>query len=97
MGSKTLLKDLGIEIVVIDKEDQKKYKVKNGVKVTKLYDGKLKRFTDIREGFVITSVNNKAIYSIKDFTDALEEQKGGIMLQGKYVGDNTYYYYAFGK
>jgi serine protease Do len=94
--SKTLLKDLGIEIVAINKDEQKKYKVKNGVKITKLYDGKLKRFTDIREGFVITSVNNKDIYSIKDFMDAIEIQKGGIMLQGKYAGDPTYYYYAFG-
>ena len=94
--SKTLLKDLGIEIVAINKDDQKKYKVKNGVKITKLYDGKLKRFTDIREGFVITSVNNRDVFSIKDFIDALDTQNEGIMLKGKYAGDPTYYYYAFG-
>jgi serine protease Do len=96
-GSKTLLKDLGIEVAVITAEDQKKYKVKNGVKITKLYNGKLRNLTDIREGFVITSVNNKAIYSVKDLLEAIEIEKEGIMLQGKYAGDNTTYYYAFGK
>ena len=97
MGSKTLLKDLGIEVVEISKEDRKKYNVKNGVKITKIYDGKLQRLTDIREGFVITSVNNRAVFSIKDFMDAIENQRGVIMIQGKYAEDSTTYYYAFKK
>lgn len=96
MKTKKTIEDLGIEIVTVDKEDLIKYKVKNGVKITKLYDGKLKKFTDIKEGFLITSVNNKDIHSINDFIEAVENKKGGIMLQGKYAGDSTFYYYAFG-
>ena len=91
-----LLKYLGIEIVAISNEDQKNYKVKNGVKVTKLYDGKLKKYTSIREGFVITSVNNRAVSTVQSFLETVEAQQGGIMLEGKYAGDPTYYYYAFG-
>lgn len=91
-----ILKDLGAELAEITQEDQENYNIKNGLKVTKLYDGKLKRYTDIREGFVITSVNNKAVSTIKSFTEAFEAQKGGIMLEGKYAGDPYYYYYAFG-
>lgn len=91
-----LLKDLGVELVSITKEDQKNYNVRNGLKVTKLYDGKLKRYTNIREGFVITSVNNRAVSTIKSFTEAVEAQRGGIMLEGKYASDPSYYYYAFG-
>jgi len=91
-----LLKDLGVELVEINKEDQKKYKLKNGLKVTKLFDGKLKRNTNIREGFVITRVNNLDVYSIMDFIKAVKVQQGGIILEGKYAGDPTFYYYAFG-
>lgn len=87
---------MGIEIVGINNEDQKNYKVKNGVKVTKLYDGKLKKNTSIREGFVITSVNNRAVSTVQSFLETVEAQQGGIMLEGKYAGDPTYYYYAFG-
>ena len=91
-----LLKDLGVELSPITKEDQKVYNVKNGLKITKLYDGKLKRFTGIRNGFVITSVNNRIISSVQSFMDAVAAQERGIMLEGKYAGDPTYYYYAFG-
>ena len=94
--SAALLKDLGVELVPISKEDQKKYKVENGLKVTKLYNGKLKRNTNIREGFVITAVNKKAVSSVDSFIEAVKKQRGGIMLEGKYAGDSTYYYYAFG-
>jgi serine protease Do len=94
--TKDLLKDLGVELVQINKEDQKNYTIINGLKVTKLYEGKLKTYTNIREGFVITSVNNRAVSTINSFMEAVEAQKGGIMLEGKYAGDPTYYYYAFG-
>lgn len=70
-----LLKNLGVELVPITKDDQKKYNIRSGLKVTRLYDGKLKRYTGIREGFVITSVNNRAVSSVHDFMEAVETQK----------------------
>jgi serine protease Do len=94
--SNNLLNDLGVQLVPISKEDQKKYKVENGLKVTKLYDGKLKRNTNIREGFVITAVNKKEVSTVDSFIEAVQKQQGGIMLEGKYASGPTYYYYAFG-
>lgn len=94
--STALLKDLGVELVEINKEDQKKYKVKNGLKITKLFEGKLKRNTNIKEGFVITSVNNKKVTTVNSFIEAIKSKQGGIMLEGKYAGNSTVYYYAFG-
>jgi len=94
--STNLLKDLGIQLVPINSEDQENYKIKNGLKVTKLYDGKLKQYTSIREGFVITAVNNREVYSVDSFSETLKKQQGGIMLEGKYNGDSTYHYHAFG-
>jgi serine protease Do len=94
--SSGLLKDLGVEVVELSKEDLKKYKVKIGLKVAKLYDGKLKRNTSIREGFVITAVNNKKVSTVNSFIEAIKNVEGGIMLEGKYEGDSALYYYAFG-
>ena len=91
-----LMKALGIELKAISKEDQKNYKLKSGLKITKLYEGKLKQNTNVREGFVITAVNNKVITTISSFLEAIEAQEGGIMLEGKYPKDSSYYYYAFG-
>ena len=45
---------------------------------------------------MITAVNNKEVSTIDTFIEAVEAQQGGIMLEGKYAGDPTYYYYAFG-
>jgi serine protease Do len=95
-ASPELLMDLGVQLVPISKEDQKKYKVKNGLKVSKLYEGKLKRNTNIREGFVITAVNSREVPTVDSFIEAVKKQQGGIMLEGKYAGDPTLYYYAFG-
>jgi S1-C subfamily serine protease len=90
------LKDLGIELVEISKEDQKNYNVRNGLKITKLTEGKLKKYTDIREGFVITSVNKRPVSNVQSFMEAVSAQPTGIILEGKYAGDPTYYSYAFG-
>ena len=51
---------------------------------------------NIREGFVITAVNKREVSSVDSFIEAVKKQRGGIMLEGKYAGDPTYYYYAFG-
>ncbi|WP_413998786.1 trypsin-like peptidase domain-containing protein [Flavobacterium sp. W1B] len=91
-----LLKELGVELVEINKEDQKKYNINKGLKVTKLYDGKLKNLTDIQVGFVIISVNRRPVSTVKSFLEAIDDQKGGIMIEGKYAGNPTIYYYAFG-
>lgn len=95
-GKSDLLQKLGIELVPITKEDQKKYNLQNGLKVTKIYDGKLKQNTNIQEGFVITAVNNTTITSIDSFIKAVESQPRAIMLEGKYADDPIFYYYAFG-
>ena len=94
--STVLLKDLGVELAELNQQELNKYKVKNGLKITKLFEGKLKKNTNIRQGFVITSVNNKKVTTINSFIEAIKNQQGGIMLEGKYAGDATIYYYAFG-
>jgi serine protease Do len=95
-GNTDLLKNLGITLVEISKSDQKKYNLKSGLKITEIREGKIKTFTDIREGFVITAVNNKPVSSLKSFMDAVGSKSRGIMIEGKYANSPTYYFYAFG-
>jgi hypothetical protein len=65
-----------VELAEIDKDDQKKYNVRNGLKVTKLYDGKLKS-TRTFEGFIITSVNRIKVTTVQSFTETVQAQEEG--------------------
>lgn len=73
----------------------KKLKIDGGVKVSKLYPGKIKKETQMREGFIITHIDGKRINDIEDVAAILENKKGGVMLEGVYE-DGSKYYYAFG-
>jgi hypothetical protein len=63
-----------VELAEIDKDDQKKYNVRNGLKV-KLYDGKLKS-TDIRRIYNYFCQQNKGYYS-SVFTETVQAQEEG--------------------
>jgi serine protease Do len=89
--SSDILKDLGIELVEINSQDKKKYNLTNGVKISKIYNGTLKKYTSVRVGFVITSVNNQKVNSVQEFIAVVKAQQGGIMLQGKYAGNPIFY------
>jgi hypothetical protein len=84
-----------VELAEIDKDDQKKYNVRNGLKVTKLYDGKLKSTRTFGRIYNYFCQQNKGYYS-SVFTETVQAQEGGIMIEGKYAGDPTFYYYAVG-
>ncbi len=90
------LKILGAEFEAVDQSLAKKLEIKGGVKVNKLYAGKLKKFTQMRNGFIITHVNDRAVTSIEELIAVLEEKEGGVMLEGIYEDIPGKYYYAFG-
>jgi len=91
-----VVKILGAELEAIDKELARKLNINGGVKVNKVLSGKLRRYTQMRDGFIITEVNDKSIESVDEFVDLLEHTKGGIMLAGVYEDIPGKYYYAFG-
>jgi Do/DeqQ family serine protease len=92
----SVLKLLGVELEEIGVKEKREYKVKNGVRIVKLYRGKLSKQTNIKEGFIIMKVNNNEINSIDEFINHMKDKSGGIMLEGKYPNDPFTYYYAFG-
>ncbi|GDX53413.1 serine protease [Bacteroidota bacterium] len=87
---------LGAQFADISAREKKDLGIAGGAKITKIEDGKLSRFTDIREGFIITKVDNKQITSVADLKALLENKKGGVMIEGTYADAPGQYFYAFG-
>ncbi|MEW6467386.1 MAG: Do family serine endopeptidase [Bacteroidota bacterium] len=78
----------------VSKEEMNKLGLTNGLKVTSLDAGKL-RSAGIKEGFIITSIDKKKISTKEDLKSALENKKGGVLIEGVYP-NGMKAYYAFG-
>ncbi|MBK8557885.1 MAG: Do family serine endopeptidase [Lewinellaceae bacterium] len=91
-----ILKALGAEFQSLPKAKAEKMGIEGGVEVTHLSVGKLSNQTDIREGFIITSINRQPVRDTKTLTKLLEDTQGGVLLEGIYPDNPTVYYYAFG-
>lgn len=87
---------LGAGLQTLDASTARKLDIAGGVKVTELYAGKLRRQTQMQEGFIITKVDGKPVKSVDDLTAALEGKSGGVMLEGVYEDIPGVHYYAFG-
>lgn len=87
---------LGADFQNLTNEEKKKLGINGGVKVAKLYDGKLSKNTDIRDGFIITKVDNKPINNVDELKNALQNKAGqGVMIEGTYPNYSGTYFYAF--
>ena len=87
---------LGATFETLDTKQAKSLGIEGGIVVKEIDNGILKSDTDIREGFIITRVNNRPVRDVKELKEALTNLKGGIMLTGiykDYPGEN---FYAFG-
>jgi Do/DeqQ family serine protease len=99
-----ILKDSNGGTELVSKEDVEVLKVlgidleesKEGVKVVKIYPGKIARETQMREGFVIKQIDGRKVDSKKMVIDELQKRSGGVMLTGVYEDLPGEYYYAFG-
>ena len=49
----------------------------------------------IKEGFIITRVDKKLIHNYDDLLNALEDKKGGVLIEGVYP-NGMKAYYGFG-
>lgn len=93
---KEVLNLLGVDFETMDKSAVQKLGIDGGVKVARLYPGKIKKETQMREGFIITHIDGKKVKDVEDVANALEGKKGGVMLEGTYEDQPGKYYYAFG-
>jgi serine protease Do len=66
-----------------------------GVKVARLNaGGRLRQFTDMREGFIITKVDETPVRNTKELTAVLAKKKGDVVLKGRYPNSDKMYYYG---
>ncbi|MCB0561672.1 MAG: Do family serine endopeptidase [Lewinellaceae bacterium] len=91
-----LLNHLGAEFQELAAENARKLGIEGGVKVTRLFAGKLRSQTDIREGFIVTKADGQVVRSPRELEKALSGKKGGVLLEGIYEDVPGVYYYAFG-
>jgi len=68
--------------------------IEAGVKVKELETGKLKS-AGLREGFIITSIDNRPIRSAEEVIQYLDNKKGGVLIEGVYP-NGMRAYYGFG-
>ena len=75
------LKLLGGSFEPASKEEMKALGIDHGVKVTSISAGKLLK-AGVREGFIITQINNKPVSTVQDLKDILDGIKGGVYIEG---------------
>ncbi len=61
-----------------------------------MYNGILSNQTDIREGFIITSVNHEKVKTVNELKNKLQGIEGGVFFAGVYENYPGEVYYAFG-
>ncbi len=85
---------LGATFSPVSAEIKAKLGIAGGVQVTSIGDGIL-REAGIKEGYIITEIDNKPVRSTKDIENALENKRGGVLIEGIYP-NRTRAYYGFG-
>jgi len=88
---------LGIQLEEVDGKILKKLELENGVRVKELGNGRLSKYTDIREGFIITKINDVKVSSVKEVNELLKKKKSGemVILSGTYEDFPREFNYAF--
>jgi len=84
---------IGAELSDLDSKKAGEYDVAGGVIVKKITEGGKLSETKMDEGFVITSVNGRAIKSIDELSKLLNSSVGTVKLEGFYPGFRGSYTY----
>ncbi|MFW5851896.1 MAG: Do family serine endopeptidase [Bacteroidota bacterium] len=91
-----MVTQLGISLKEIDGAILSELNISDGVQVEKIAEGLIRKHTTMRDGFIITKLNNKPISSVEQFMELMKKQKGGILIEGVYPDAPGTFYYAFG-
>ena len=72
---------LGATFENLTRDEKTKFKIQNGVKITKLLKSPLKD-KGIIEGFIVTAIDKKPVYNVKDLIAMLKDKKGSTLIDG---------------
>jgi len=99
-GSTSFVKSGSVEPVLggrfeeLTKKEKTNLGIENGVKVVELKPGKL-RAEGVKEGFIITRINNQVVHTVDDLKKIIKGINGGVYIEGVYP-NGVVAYYAFG-
>lgn len=85
---------LGAEFVEIDNEELANLRIENGVKISKLGNGRLAQI-GIQPGFIVTSIDKKRILSVSDIKSILNTKTSGIVLIEGFYANGMRASYSF--
>ncbi len=87
---------LGIELVDADPKLLKSLDLTSGVMVKSIENGKIARYTDMRDGFIITRIDEKPVKSVQAVKEIIKSKKPGdlITFSGVYEDFPREYIYA---
>lgn len=81
----------GAKLIPAPKDELEKLGLKAGVKVAAVEKGKI-RDAGIKEGFIITYINNSPVASPQDVAAEVKRSKRSLVIEGFYPDGNLYYY-----
>lgn len=96
-GSTRLVKNdetinaLGAEFSTPSVDELDQLRITKGVKISKLNAGKL-RSAGIKEGFIITKIDNQKVNSPEELSKFLQNKKDGVLIEGVYPNGLRAYY-----
>ena len=92
-----ILEDLGAEFQGLSRREKNELNIDSGLKIKELYSsGKISQYTGIKEGFIMTEVNNVEVNSMDDLREALNAKKGIVAIEGFYPdAPSRQFYYTF--
>ena len=84
----------GASFKTISYEEKIALKIKNGVKIQSITNGKLKS-AGLKNGFIITHINKESVKSAEEVVNLLKNKDGGILIEGVY-SNGVKGYFGFG-
>ncbi|UTW61139.1 Do family serine endopeptidase [bacterium SCSIO 12741] len=82
---------LGANFEEITEKQKSRLGISSGVQVIDLQSGKLMK-AGVREGFIILRIDGQRIGSYQDLSNALDNKKGGVLVEGIYPNGRAAYY-----
>jgi serine protease Do len=73
---------LNAEFETLSRDDRMRLKINNGVKVKSISSKSILRKAGVEEGYVLTHIDKKPVYTTADVKKLLEGKKGGVLLEG---------------
>lgn len=77
---KTGFAALGFDLEEVDEKVLEKLDIPSGVRVKTLGNGRVARYTEMREGFIITKVDDTPVRSVKEVNEIIKKKKSGELL-----------------